>query len=113
MKKLINMLPFKLNGVVVALVITFGALVATTVTASPAAAGSTYLWNDVRGSVQVYYLPNVNYSNYFNVPNGERFVMNCWLDNAGNRWFYGQTWNHGWGYVTANWVINQTVVGPC
>jgi hypothetical protein len=85
----------------------------TVLTVAPAAAANTYLWNDVRGSVQVYYLPNQGASNSFDVPNGERFVMNCWLDNAGHRWFYGQTWNHGWGYVWAAWVYEQTPVPPC
>jgi len=113
MIKFINKISFKLRIAMMALLVAFSAAAATTAITSPVSASSTYLWNDVRGSVQVYYLPNTSYSNYFNVPNGERFVMNCWLDNAGNRWFYGQTWNHGWGYVTANWVINQTVVGHC
>jgi uncharacterized protein YraI len=81
--------------------------------AAPASAANTYLWDDYRSNTQVYYAPNTQYSSYFTVPNGERFVMHCWLDWAGHRWFYGQTWNHGYGYVISTWVINQTRVPSC
>ena len=99
--------------VLTAAALTFGMVGGGVALASPASAANPYVWNDVRGSVQIYYLPNQDASNYFNVPNGERVVMNCWLDNTGHRWFKVQTFNYGWGYVWANWTYNQVPTPRC
>ncbi|SFF35277.1 hypothetical protein SAMN05216251_11267 [Actinacidiphila alni] len=79
------------------------------------AAGNTYVWDDGASSVPMYFAPNTSASNVkIWMPNGTRFTMNCWLDNAGHRWFYGQEFTHGyWGYVTSGPVRNQTAVGGC
>jgi hypothetical protein len=87
-----------------------GAAVAT---ASPALADAPYVWDDVQGSVSIYYLPNQDASNYFNVRNGMQVSMICWLDNAGHRWFNIETMDGDYGYVWAAWTYNQVTVPSC
>lgn len=91
-------------------------LLGGTVAAQPAAAASTYVWStNGSSSVPMYFAPNTQYSNVkVWMPNGTRFNMDCWLDNAGHRWFFGQEFTQGaWGYVTAGPVRNQTRVPHC
>jgi hypothetical protein len=82
---------------------------------SSSASAATSTLNNGGGSVPVYFAPNTQYSNVkVWAPNNTRFQMNCWLDNAGHRWFYGQEYSQGaWGYATAGVVKNQISVSHC
>jgi hypothetical protein len=96
------------------LLMTFGVMLVMGV-ASATASATPYVWS-TNGSnyVPMYYAPNTQYSNVKTwMLNGTRFNMICWLDNWGNRWFYGQSYTGYWGYVTAGPVRNQISVRHC
>lgn len=89
-----------------------GGLVAT---ASPAAAaGNPYVWDDVRGRVPLYAVPNTTSVIQRWAANGTRIRLICWQDNQNRRWFWGQLFDRGdYRYVEARLVGNQIVVGRC
>lgn len=62
----------------------------------------------------VYLAPNTNSNPSHTVYKNTKFQMNCWLDNQGERWFYGQIFDNGaWVYVQAVKVTSQARVGHC
>lgn len=82
--------------------------------ATASSAEATYTWNDAGGSTPLYGAPNEVANVYENIPNGARVQMNCWLDNAGHRWFHVTVFETGTnGYVTAGPVRDQVAVPSC
>ncbi|MFJ7775889.1 hypothetical protein [Streptomyces yangpuensis] len=94
-----------------------GALVAgaAAVQAPASAAGISYVWqNDANGWVAIYSAPHTGTTPHHWSKSGTKFAMNCWLDNQGQRWFWGQIYDTGsWKYVRASQVRNQISVRAC
>lgn len=85
-------------------------------TAVPAqASGISYVWErDANGWVADYSAPNVNTIPHHWSKSGTKFQMRCWLDNQGERWFFGQIFDTGsFVYIRAYQVRNQISVGGC
>jgi hypothetical protein len=65
-------------------------------------------------------IPNGNVVQAWLAP-GEQFVMQCYVDtyygSTGNyfshRWYRGQSWNHGFGYIHSSYIYYQWNVPPC
>lgn len=66
------------------------------------------------------FAPTYNVSRLTWLAPGERFNMICWTDHVwynGNygsyRWYYGQSFDHGYGYVHSSYVYYQWNVRRC
>lgn len=87
----------------------------------PPAAANHYSWvyNQRSGYVKMHYAPGSSGGVW--LKNNTRFVMLCYLDVSWNytgnyssrRWFRGQSWTQGYGYVHSSYVYYQKTVRRC
>ncbi len=90
-------------------------------TAAPAFAGGPIAYRQAGNHWSpMYGIPNGNVIQAWLAP-GERFNMVCYVDSyygsTGNyfshRWYYGQSFDHGYGYVHSSYIYYQWSVRPC
>jgi hypothetical protein len=78
--------------------------------------GVSYVWDDYSNCAPLYGAPSTEPGMVVQecAANGTGFAMDCWTDNDGERWFYGQIYDTGsWLYVQARWVSDQITIGAC